>query len=156
MSTALKEGQRAPDFQLPTDGGGSVKLSDMKGSPTVVYFYPKDDTRGCTIEAIDFTRLKPDFDAIGARVIGISADSVSDHDQFKEKHSLDVMLAADEKHDAVDVYGVWVEKNRDGKTFMGIERATFLVDSQGLLARIWRNVDAPGHAEDVLEAAKVL
>ena len=156
MGTSLQEGQPAPDFQLPTDGGGSVKLSDLRGAMAVVYFYPKDDTPGCTIEANDFTRLKPDFDAIGARIIGISADSVSDHDQFKEKYSLDLTLAADEKREAIDSYGVWVEKNRDGRTFMGIERATFLVDADGNLARIWRSIDARGHAEDVLEAAKTL
>ena len=156
MDAPLREGQPAPDFQLPTDGGGSIKLSDLRGAMAVVYFYPKDDTPGCTIEANDFTRLKPDFDAIGTHIIGISADSVSDHDQFKQKYSLDVTLAADEQHSAIDSYGVWVEKNRDGRTFMGIERATFLVGADGNLARIWRSIDARGHAEDVLEAAKAL
>ena len=156
MDALLQEGQPAPDFELPTDGGGSIRLSDLRGAMAVVYFYPKDDTPGCTIEANDFTRLKPDFDKIRATIIGISADPVSDHDQFKEKYSLDVTLAADEKHEAIDSYGVWVEKNRDGRTFMGIERATFLVDEDGNLARIWRSIDARGHAEDVLEAANAL
>ena len=156
MATTLQKGQTAPDFTLPTDGGGRIRLADLRGQSAVVYFYPRDDTRGCTIEAMEFTKRRPDFDAIGARIVGISADSVTDHDQFKAKHGLDLTLAADEKRDAIEAYGVWVEKNRDGKTFMGIERATFLVDGEGRIARIWRNVDAPGHADEVLEAARAL
>ena len=156
MSGTLQVGHEAPDFELETDGGGKVRLSDLRGSPAIVYFYPKDDTPGCTIEAREFTQSRADFDAVGARVIGISADSTDDHDRFKDKYDLEVTLAADVNRDAIDSYGVWVEKNRDGKTFMGIERATFLVDADGRLARIWRNVNAPGHAEEVLEATRAL
>ena len=150
------EGKKAPAFTLADAAGKKHALGDYAGKNVILYFYPRDDSRGCTIEAMEFTRRRPDFDAIGARIIGISADSVADHDQFKEKHSLDVTLAADESHDAIDTYGVWVEKNRDGRTFMGIERATFLIDAEGRIARVWRNVAAPGHADDVLEAAKAL
>jgi peroxiredoxin Q/BCP len=156
MASNLREGQPAPDFELATDGGGRVRLSDLRGSPAVVYFYPKDDTPGCTIEAGEFTRQKAEFDAIGARVIGISADSVADHERFKEKYDLEVTLAADENRQAIDLYGVWVEKNRDGRTFMGIERATYLIDADGRIARVWREVAAPGHAAEVLEAARGL
>ena len=156
MSADVREGQQAPDFELATDGGGSVRLSGLRGHPAVVYFYPKDDTRGCTLEARDFTQRRPDFDAIGARIVGISADSVSDHDQFKAKHSLDLTLAADEGRSAIEAYGVWVEKERDGRRFMGIERATFLIDAEGRIARVWRNVDVAGHADEVLAAAKSL
>jgi len=156
MASNLREGQPAPDFELATDGGGRVRLSDLRGTPAVVYFYPKDDTPGCTIEAGEFTRQKAEFDAIGARVIGISADSVADHERFKEKYDLEVTLAADENRQAIDLYGVWVEKNRDGRTFMGIERATYLIDADGRIARIWREVAAPGHAVEVLEAARGL
>jgi peroxiredoxin Q/BCP len=156
MASNLREGQPAPDFELATDGGGRVRLSDLRGTPAVVYFYPRDDTPGCTIEAGEFTKQKAEFDAIGARVIGISADSVADHERFKEKYNLEVTLAADENRQAIDLYGVWVEKNRDGRTFMGIERATYLIDADGRIARIWREVAAPGHAVEVLEAARGL
>lgn len=156
MASNLREGQPAPDFELATDGGGRVRLSDLRGTPAVVYFYPRDDTPGCTIEAGEFTKQKAEFDAIGARVIGISADSVADHERFKEKYDLEVTLAADENRQAIDLYGVWVEKNRDGRTFMGIERATYLIDADGRIARIWREVAAPGHAVEVLEAARGL
>jgi len=156
MSADVREGQQAPDFELATDGGGSVRLSGLRGHPAVVYFYPKDDTRGCTLEARDFTQRRPDFDAIGARIVGISADSVSDHDQFKAKHSLDLTLAADEGRSAIEAYGVWVEKSMYGRKYMGIERATFLIDENGVVRQIWRKVKVPGHAEEVLAAVKAL
>ena len=156
MSTTLEEGQTALDFTLPTDGGGSVSLSALNGQPVVVYFYPKDDTSGCTKEAIAFTELKPEFDAAGAAVIGISADSPAKHDKFKAKHDLAVTLASDEDKTVLEAFGVWVEKSMYGRKYMGIERATFLIDRDGRLARVWRKVKVPGHAEQVLEAVKAL
>ena len=156
MSTPPEEGQEAPDFTLPTDGGGTIKLSDLKGSPVIVYFYPKDDTSGCTKEAIAFTENKAAFDEIGATVIGISADSVAKHDKFKAKHDLAITLASDEEKTSLEAYGVWVEKSMYGRKYMGIERSTYLVGADGKIARAWRKVKVPGHAEEVLAAAKAL
>ncbi|MEL6873824.1 MAG: peroxiredoxin, partial [Pseudomonadota bacterium] len=119
-----EEGKKAPDFKLPTDGGGEVKLSALKGKPVVVYFYPKDDTPGCTKEAIAFSELKSEFDKAGAEIIGISPDGVAKHDKFKAKHDLGITLAADEDQKAAEAYGVWVQKSMYGKTYMGVERAT--------------------------------
>jgi peroxiredoxin Q/BCP len=152
----VTEGSPAPDFTLPTDGGGSVTLSALKGKPVVVYFYPKDDTSGCTKEAIGFSCLKPDFDAIGATVIGISPDDAKSHDKFKSKHELSVLLAADEERKAIEAFGVWVEKSMYGRAYMGVDRSTFLIDRDGKVARAWRKVKVPGHAEEVLAAAKAL
>ncbi|MCB1508043.1 MAG: peroxiredoxin [Hyphomicrobiaceae bacterium] len=149
-------GDTAPDFTLPTDGGGSLTLSSLRGKPVVVYFYPKDDTSGCTREALDFTALAGSFQQAGVAVIGISPDSVKKHDKFKAKHELDVILAADEEKTVVEAYGVWVEKSMYGRKYMGVERSTFLIAADGTIARAWRNVKVPGHAEEVLEAARAL
>ncbi|MCW2307422.1 thioredoxin-dependent thiol peroxidase [Rhodobium gokarnense] len=152
----ITEGAKAPDFDLPTDGGGRVKLSDLQGKTVVVYFYPKDDTSGCTKEAIAFTELAGEFEKAGAVVIGISPDSAAKHDKFKAKHELSVMLAADEDKATIEAYGVWVEKSMYGKKYMGVERSTFLIDGGGKVARVWRKVKVAGHAEAVLDAAKAL
>ncbi|MTH96924.1 thioredoxin-dependent thiol peroxidase [Roseibium sp. RKSG952] len=149
-------GNPAPDFDLPADGGDHVSLNALKGKPVVVYFYPKDDTPGCTKEAIAFSGLAGEFGALGVTVIGISPDSPEKHDKFKAKHELTIRLAADTDTNTAQAYGVWVEKNMYGKKYMGVERSTFLVDKDGNLARIWRKVKVPGHAEAVLEAAKAL
>jgi peroxiredoxin Q/BCP len=150
------EGSAAPEFTLPRDGGGEVSLSDLRGKSVVLYFYPKDDTSGCTKEAIDFTAQLADFEAAGAVVLGVSKDSVAKHDKFRDKHELGVILLSDADSDVCERYGVWVEKSMYGKTYMGIERATFLIDGDGKIARAWRKVKVPGHAAEVLEAAKAL
>lgn len=152
----LQEGQPAPDFELPTDDGGPVRLSGLKGHPVVVYFYPKDDTSGCTAEARDFSCMIDDFKKAGATVIGISPDSVAKHAKFRKKYDLDVRLGADEDKSVVEAYGVWVEKSMYGRKYMGVDRSTFLVDKAGRLARIWRKVKVPGHAAEVLAAVKSL
>ena len=147
-------GDMAPDFTLPRDGGGTVTLSALKPSKVVVYFYPRDDTPGCTTEALEFTAAIADFEAAGAKVIGISKDTVAKHDKFIAKHDLGVILASDAEGDVCERYGVWVEKSMYGKTSMGIERATFLVDAEGRIAQVWRKVKAKGHAAEVLEALR--
>lgn len=149
-------GQPAPDFDLAADGGGRVRLAELKGRKLVLYFYPKDDTSGCTKEAEGFSAAAAAFAAAGTVVIGISKDSVASHDKFKAKYGLDLTLAADPDGAAVEAYGVWVEKSMYGRKYMGIERATFLIDAEGRLARIWRKVKVPGHVEEVLKAAQVL
>ena len=148
--------ETAPDFTLPASGGGEVTLSALRGSPVVLYFYPRDDTSGCTKEAIAFTGLKDAFEAAGVKVFGISKDSVASHDKFVSKHDLGVTLLSDEGSDTCEKYGVWKEKSMYGKTFWGIERSTFLIDAEGRIAREWRKVKVPGHAEEVLEAVKAL
>lgn len=152
----LTIGAAAPDFTLPASGGGTVSLAALQGQPVVLYFYPKDDTSGCTREAIEFTAAKARFQALGAVIVGCSKDSVTAHDKFIAKHELDLTLAADEAGAVVEAYGVWVEKNMYGRKYMGIERATFLIDRMGKIARIWRKVGVPGHVEDVLTAVKAL
>lgn len=152
----LSVGDTAPDFTLPTDGGGSVTLSALRGKPVVLYFYPKDDTPGCTTEACDFRDAMPDFSGIDAVVIGISKDTVTKHDKFKAKHGLTFPLASDAEGDVCERYGVWKEKSMYGKTFLGIERSTFVVGRDGTLARIWPKVKVKGHAAEVLEAVKAL
>lgn len=152
----LSVGDAAPDFTLPTDGGGSLTLSDLRGKPVVLYFYPKDDTPGCTTEACDFRDAAPDFSGVDAVVIGISKDSVARHDKFKAKHGLTFPLASDAEGDVCERFGVWKEKKLYGKTFMGIERSTFLIAPDGTVARIWPKVKVKGHAADVLEAVKAL
>lgn len=154
MTQDLQQGDAAPAFTLPTDGGGKVSLAKLKGKPVVLYFYPKDDTSGCTREAIDFTGLIPEFEKLGATVIGCSRDSVAAHDKFKKKHGLGLVLAADEDGGATEAYGVWVEKSMYGRKYMGIERATFLIDGKGRIARIWRKVKVPNHAAEVLAAVR--
>lgn len=150
------EGSAAPEFTLPRDGGGEVSLSDFRGKTVVLYFYPKDDTSGCTREAIDFTTHLSDFEAAGAVVLGVSKDSVAKHEKFRDKHDLGVILLSDADSDVCERYGVWVEKSMYGKSYMGIERATFLIDGDGKIARAWRKVKVPGHAAEVLEAAKAI
>ena len=150
------QGKSAPTFNLPRDGGGTVNLEDFKGQPVVLYFYPKDDTSGCTKEAVGFTEAKASFEAAGAVVIGVSKDSVAKHDKFIAKHDLDVILGADEDGAVCEAYGVWVEKQMYGKTYMGIERATFLIGTDGMVAQEWRKVRVKGHVEAVLESVKAL
>jgi peroxiredoxin Q/BCP len=149
-------GDLAPDFTLPTDGGGNFTLSAVRGKPVVVYFYPKDDTSGCTKEAIAFTESLAAFEQAGARIVGISPDSAAKHDKFKAKYNLGVTLAADEAKQVLEAYGVWVEKSMYGKKYMGVERATFLIDAAGRIAEAWHKVKVPGHAEAVLAAVQKL
>ena len=155
-AAAPAQGDAAPDFTLPRDGGGTVALSDLKGKPVVLYFYPKDDTSGCTKEAIGFTEALDAFDAAGAVILGVSKDSVKKHDKFVAKHELKIALLSDEESDLCERYGVWVEKKMYGKTYMGIERATFLIAADGTIAQVWRKVKVPGHVEAVLEAVQAL
>ncbi|MGN8153393.1 thioredoxin-dependent thiol peroxidase [Agrobacterium sp. 22094] len=152
----LTIGDEAPDFRLPRNGGGDISLSDLKGKTVVLYFYPKDDTSGCTAEAIDFSALGAQFEAANTVVIGISPDSVKSHDKFAAKHSLTVMLATDEDKSALEAYGVWKEKSMYGKKYMGVERTTFLISPDGKVAKIWSKVKVPGHAQAVLDEAKAL
>jgi peroxiredoxin Q/BCP len=149
-------GDSAPDFDLPTDGGSNASLAALKGRKIVLYFYPKDDTPGCTTEAIAFTALKSDFAAADTVVIGVSKDSVAAHAKFRQKHDLGIDLAADPEGKVVEAYGAWVEKSMYGKKYMGIDRATFLIDRDGKLAAVWRKVKVPGHAAAVLKAAQDL
>ncbi|MEB8386413.1 peroxiredoxin [Rhodobacteraceae bacterium KMM 6894] len=146
----------APDFSLPRDGGGEISLSAEGGAPIVLFFYPRDDTSGCTKEALAFTALLPAFEEAGVKVFGISKDSVSKHDKFRDKHQLAMPLLSDEHGTTCEDYGVWKEKSMYGKTFHGIERTTFLIGADGRIAQAWRKVKVPGHAEAVLEAARAL
>ncbi|MBE9555074.1 MAG: thioredoxin-dependent thiol peroxidase [Proteobacteria bacterium] len=146
-------GDKAPDFTLPTDGGGALTLSSLRGRKVVLYFYPKDDTSGCTAESIAFRDALADFEAAGATVIGVSKDSAAKHDRFKAKHGLNFPLVADEECAACAAWGVWVEKSMYGRKYMGIERSTFLIGPDGKIPRAWRKVKVPGHVEEVLEAA---
>ncbi|WP_306044185.1 peroxiredoxin [Nioella sp. MMSF_3534] len=152
----IDAGQTAPDFTLPRDGGTDVTLSSLKGGPVVLYFYPRDDTPGCTTEANDFTAMLPEFTAAGATVIGVSKDTVAKHEKFIAKHDLGVILVSDAEGDLCETYGTWVEKNMYGKKSMGIQRATVLIDAEGVVARVWPKVKVAGHAAEVLEAVKAL
>src|SRR5690606_7134452 len=152
----LKAGDAAPDFDMPTDGGGRVRLADFAGKALVLYFYPKDDTPGCTTEATDFTALLPKFRKAGAEVIGVSRDTTAKHDKFKTKHGLKITLASDEDGKVCESYGVWKEKTLYGRKFMGVERSTCLIGRDGRIARIWPKVRVTGHAEQVLEAVREL
>ncbi|MFO7308663.1 MAG: thioredoxin-dependent thiol peroxidase [Pseudomonadota bacterium] len=152
----VQEGDKAPDFCLPAAGGTEVRLSDMTGKKVVVYFYPKDDTSGCTKEAIAFNALRNEFEAADTHVVGISADSVARHDRFRAKHDLAITLASDEDRKAIEAYGAWGEKTMYGRKFMGILRSTFLIGRDGRIARIWRNVKVDGHADEVLATARAL
>jgi peroxiredoxin Q/BCP len=153
---SLAPGQAAPDFDLPADGGGRVRLADFKGRPLVLYFYPKDDTPGCTKEAQGFAAAAPEFAAAGVAVVGVSKDDVASHDQFKAKYGLPFALASDETGGTVEAYGSWVEKSMYGRNYMGIDRSTFLIDGTGTVRSVWRKVKVPGHVDEVLAAAKGL
>ena len=152
--TELQVGDFPPDFVLPVAGGGSVDLAALRGKSIVLYFYPKDDTAGCTAEAVAFTEMLPEFESAGAVIIGISPDPVARHDKFVTKHGLKIILASDEDHHVSEAYGVWREKSMYGRTFMGIERSTFLVGPDGRLRAIWRKVKVAGHAGNVLVTLK--
>ena len=153
MTRVLTIGAAAPDFALPRDGGGTLTLAQFRGRKLVLYFYPKDDTSGCTQEAIDFNGLKAAFATAGADIAGVSPDSVKSHDKFKARHGLDFALAADESKAMLEAYGVWVGKSMYGRKYMGVERSTVLIDAAGNIARVWTKVKVPGHAKDVLAAA---
>ena len=154
MAKALEIGDMAPEFSLPGDGGTTVSLLGLRGKKIVLYFYPKDDTSGCTLEAKNFHDLNGVFAKTNAVIIGMSIDSVASHDKFKKKYELGFALASDEGKETVAAYGVWVEKSMYGKKYMGIERTTFLIDVAGKIARIWNKVKVPGHADEVLAAAQ--
>lgn len=153
-TSGLREDKKAPEFQLPGDGGRTISLADYSGKNLVIYFYPKDDTKGCTKESIEFNQAKAQFKAANTEILGISADSVASHDKFKAKHALDLALASDEEKTTIEDFGVWIGKNMYGRKYMGIERATFLIDADGIIARIWRKVRVTGHVDAVLKAVQ--
>ncbi|MGJ0510078.1 MAG: peroxiredoxin [Methylocystis sp.] len=152
----LEPGDSAPAFSLPGAGGETVSLAALKGKKVALYFYPKDDTSGCTKEAIEFNALREKFAKAQTVVVGMSPDSPKSHDKFRDKYALALPLAADENREILSAYGVWVEKSMYGRKYMGVERSTFLIDESGRIARIWRKVKVPGHAEEVLAAAEAL
>ena len=156
MSQIVAAGTAAPSFELPADSGKTVSLADYKGRKLILYFYPKDDTSGCTAEAIAFNGLKARFHERGADIVGISADSVASHQKFKKKYDLAFTLASDEGKAMLEAYGVWVEKSMYGRKYMGIERTTVLIDADGNVARVWSKVKVAGHAEEVLAAVQAL
>jgi peroxiredoxin len=156
MAREVGEGDQAPDFALHRDAGGKVALRDFKGGTLVLYFYPKDDTSGCTKQAIAFSQAARSFEKAGASVLGVSKDSVAAHDRFIAKHKLKVTLGSDPQGAACEAYGVWAEKSMYGKTYFGIVRSTFVIDGRGRIARVWRKVKVPGHVEEVLEAVRAL
>jgi len=152
----IEIGDPAPDFRLPADGGREIALSELRGKPVVLYLYPRDDTSGCTREALDFTEKLPEFEAAGAIVLGLSKDNTASHDRFIAKHGLKVTLLSDTSGETAQAYGAWVEKSMYGRKYMGIDRSTFLIDGEGVLRRIWRKVKVPGHVEEVLAAVREL
>ena len=152
----VEVGDKAPDFTLPADGGGTISLKALKGKPVVLYFYPKDDTSGCTAEACAFRDALPDFSKVKAEIVGVSRDSVASHDAFKQKFDLPFPLASDQDGEVCRAYGVWVEKSMYGRKYMGIERSTFLIDGKGVVRNVWRKVKVDGHADAVLAAAEAL
>ena len=156
MAQIIEVGSPAPDFALPDQDGEIVSLADYAGRPLVLYFYPKDDTTGCTAEALDFSAMAEDYAAAGAAVLGVSPDSVKSHGKFRDKHALTIPLASDEEKTVLEAYGVWVEKAMYGRKYMGVERTTMLVDGSGTIARIWPKVKVKGHAAEVLDAVKAL
>ncbi len=153
---SVKIGDKAPDFTMPTDGNGHVSLQQLRGKPVIVYFYPKDDTSGCTAEACGFRDSFPDYGKTGAVVVGISRDSVASHDKFKTKHALPFILGSDTDGKVTEDYGVWVEKSMYGRKYMGIERATFLIDKAGVVRNVWHKVKVTGHVAEVLKAVQAL
>ncbi len=153
---SVQIGDKAPDFTLPTDGNSTVTLSKLRGKPVVLYFYPKDDTTGCTAEACGFRDSFPDYGKTGATVIGLSRDSVASHDKFKKKYQLPFTLASDTEGKVTEAYGVWVEKSMYGRKYMGIDRSTYLIDKDGVVRGAWRKVKVPGHVGEVLKAVKAL
>jgi peroxiredoxin Q/BCP len=153
---SVEEGKKAPDFTGATDGGGKLKLSELRGKPVVLYFYPKDDTSGCTAQACGFRDSFPDYGKIGATVIGVSRDSVASHDKFKKKHELPFTLGSDSEGKVTEAYGVWVEKSMYGRKYMGIDRSTYLIDKDGVVRGAWRKVKVPGHVAEVLKAVQAL
>ena len=156
MSDGPNPGDKAPSFTMPTDRNGQVSLAKLKGQNVVLYFYPKDDTSGCTAEACSFRDNLPKFEKVDAVVIGVSRDSVESHDKFKKKYKLPFTLASDDDGTVTEAYGTWVEKSMYGRKYMGIERATFLIDGKGTVRNVWRKVKVPGHVEEVLAAVKAL
>ncbi len=155
-TSGLEAGTKAPAFALPADDGSTVSLKDFKGKMLVLYFYPKDDTPGCTVEALDFTAQKAAFTRAGAVVVGVSKDTIEKHCKFRDKHGLSIPLLSDEDGAMLEAYGVWAEKSLYGRKFMGINRTTFLIDGKGVIARIWPKVKVKGHADEVLETVKAL
>jgi thioredoxin-dependent peroxiredoxin len=153
---SVEVGDKAPDFTMPTDGNGSIELAKLRGKPVILYFYPKDDTSGCTAEACGFRDSFPDYGKTGAVVVGVSRDSVPSHDRFKKKHGLPFILASDADGKVTEDYGVWVEKSMYGRKYMGIERATFLIDKEGVVRRVWHKVKVGGHVVEVLKAVQAL
>ena len=151
---SVEIGKPAPDFTLPADGGGRIRLKDRRGKKLVLYFYPKDDTSGCTAEACGFRDRMPELARHGMTVIGVSRDSVASHDKFKSKYGLPFTLASDLDGKVSEAYGTWVEKSMYGRKYMGVDRATFLIDEKGVVRNVWRKVKVPGHVEEVLKAAK--
>jgi peroxiredoxin Q/BCP len=156
MGTAPAVGTKAPPFKLPRDDGGTVSLADFAARKLVLYFYPRADTPGCTREAIDFSRLRGDFDKAGTDILGVSADPVKAQDAFKKKHKLTIALLSDETHKMLEAYGAWGKKSMYGKSFMGVHRITYLVGPDGRIARVWPKVKVDGHAAEVLAAARAL
>jgi peroxiredoxin Q/BCP len=156
MSNDLQPGKKAPAFILPTDNGYKVELKDFVGKKLVLYFYPKDDTSGCTREALEFTAASRKFSRAGATIIGVSKDSPEKHAKFKSKHNISITLGSDEEGKMLAKYGVWIEKTLYGRKYMGIDRSTFLIDEKGVIRKIWRKVKVPGHVDAVLEAVKDL
>ncbi|MFZ0694513.1 MAG: thioredoxin-dependent thiol peroxidase [Alphaproteobacteria bacterium] len=153
---SVEVGDKAPDFNLPSDGGGKISMKSLRGKKVVLYFYPKDDTPGCTAEACAFRDSLPDFSKVKATIIGVSKDDVKSHDRFKKKYDLPFPLLSDEDGELVKAFGVWVEKSMYGRKYMGIDRSTFLIDDKGIVRGVWRKVKVNGHAEEVLEAAEKL
>ncbi|WP_372930488.1 thioredoxin-dependent thiol peroxidase [Methyloceanibacter sp.] len=153
---SLDVGDKAPSFSLQTDGGGDISLKDLKGQTVVLYFYPKDDTPGCTAEACGFRDALPDFSKVKATVIGVSKDPVKKHDKFKDKYALNFPLASDEDGNICEAYGTWVEKSMYGRKYRGIERSTFVIDGKGVIRGVWRKVKVPGHVDEVLKAVQEL
>jgi len=156
MSEWIEAGQKAPDFTLPADDGSKIKLSGLRGQPVVLYFYPRDDTPGCTREACSFRDRKSEIADLGAKVLGVSPDDVESHGQFRDKFQLNFPLLADTAHKVAEKYGAWREKVRFGKKSMGIQRSTFLIDADGIVRKVWKSVDVDGHDEAVIAALKAV